>query len=168
MTARTNKLAPPVSLPSRGSRIRAADELSPPTASRSMNPETAASVYTRAKFDSAPPIKIVHMMYEGAIRLVEQAEQLDPESNPVPFTEKLNRADAIVSELRISLEPAHAPELAQQLNALYLFVESQMREAFLERTKAPLPAVRVVLGTLLDAWKAIDVADAPRLGQTGR
>ena len=132
-----------------------------------MNPESAASAYNQAKFDSAPPIKIVHMMYEGAIKLIEQAEAIDPSTDPGGFSERLNRADAIVSELRIALEPEHAPELATQLNSLYLFVESQVREAFLERTKDTLPEARKVLATLLDAWKEIEVQDAPQLGQTG-
>lgn len=125
-----------------------------------MNPQSAASVYAQATYESAPPIKIVHMMYEGALRAIEQAEALDPAAEAGAFSEKLNRADAIVSELRISLEPSHAPDLAAQLNSLYLFVESQIREAFLERTAAPLRSAREVLSTLLDAWQAIEVGEA--------
>ena len=132
-----------------------------------MKPESAASAYTKATYDSAPPIKIVHMMYEGAIRFLEQAEQLDPATDTVPFTDRLNRADAIVSELRISLEPLHAPELAEKLNALYLFIESRIREAFLDRISAPIPDARRVLETLLEGWKEIEVAEAPRVGRVG-
>ena len=65
----------------------------------------------------------------------------------------------MVSELRLSLIPEHAPEVADHLNALYLFVEGQIREAFLERTKDPLPGAREVLETLLAGWKEIELAD---------
>ncbi len=124
-----------------------------------MNPQSAASVYASTSYESAPPIKIIHMMYEGALRLIVQAEALDPETDAAAFSDRLNRADAIVSELRISLEPGHAPELSAQLNSLYLFVERQMREAFLERTAAPLRSAREVLSTLLDAWRAVEVGE---------
>ena len=122
-----------------------------------MNSQSAASAYTKITYESAPPIKIVHMMYEGALRFIEQAESIDPEKEAAAFSDKLNRADAIVSELRISLEHSHAPELAAKLNSLYLFVEGQIREAFLDRTPAPLPSARGILETLLDAWRAIEL-----------
>ncbi len=125
-----------------------------------MNSQSAATAYTRTTFESAPPIKIVHLMYEGALRFLEQAESFDPERQAAAFSDKLNRADAIVSELRISLEPSHYPELAERLNALYLFVEGQIREAFLERTTEPLPDARDILETLLAAWRQIEVGEA--------
>jgi flagellar protein FliS len=131
-----------------------------------MNSASAASAYTQAKFENAPPIKIVHLMYEGAIRFIEQAEAIDPEVDAAGFTERLGRADAVVSELRISLEPVHAPELSERLNALYLFVEARIREALLECRVAPLPAAREVLETLFEGWKQLEV-DASKLGRTG-
>ena len=43
-----------------------------------MNPHSAASAYKEALYENAPPLKIVHMLYEGAIRFLAQAEQVDP------------------------------------------------------------------------------------------
>ncbi len=127
-----------------------------------MNIQSAAAAYRESAVESAPPIKIVHMMYEGALRLLEHAERLDPQADAQAFSEKLNRADAIVSELRISLEPTHAPELAERLSALYLFVEERIRDALLDRTVEPLTAARDVLTTLLDGWKKLEVgSDGP-------
>ena len=126
-----------------------------------MNLQSAASTYTRTAIDSAPPIKLVHMMYEGAIRFVEMAERFDPVQEPTQFAQALRRADAIVSELRVSLEYEHAPELANNLNSLYLFVEDRLRDAQLGRTREPLPAARQVLATLLDGWRQVGADDAP-------
>ena len=123
-----------------------------------MDTRSAASVYREASLESAPPIKIVHLLYEGALRLIEQAEGLDPRQAGQEFTNRLNRAGAIVSELRISLDHEPAPELSDKLNALYLFVEERLHEAQLDRRVEPLPAARDVLSRLLDGWKQVDVA----------
>ena len=131
-----------------------------------MDAQTAASAYTQATFENAPPIKILHLMYEGALRFLEQAEALDPDTSPTEFNDRLSRADAVVSELRISLEPEHAPELAESLSSLYLFVEGRIRDAFLDRTTAPIPEARQVLQTLLDGWKQVVVQES-ELGSTG-
>ncbi len=134
-----------------------------------MDARSAASAYTQSSVESAPPLKVVHMLYEGAIRFLEQAEVTDPQAQPAEFTDRLNRADAIVSELRLCLEQEHAPDLCEQLNALYLFVESTIRDAFLERTAEKLPAAREVLTTLLSAWKEVEVQAArqPSHGRVG-
>ncbi len=116
---------------------------------------SAASAYREASLESAPPLKVVHMMYEGAIKFLGQAQELEP-GDP-NFGRLLNRADAIVSELQLSLDPEQAPELAGKLTSLYLFVANQIMEALLERTAEPIPAAREVLQTLLDGWKKLEV-----------
>ena len=126
-----------------------------------MNQHSAASAYAKTSYENAPPIKIVHMMYEGATRFLEQAEEIDPEADPASFTERLNRADAVVSELRLCLEPTHSPEFTKTLERLYRFVEERIHEAFLERTTAPLPAARGVLTRLLEGWKGVDLDSEP-------
>ncbi|HED66088.1 MAG TPA: flagellar export chaperone FliS [Planctomycetes bacterium] len=130
-----------------------------------MDPHSAASVYEQNTFESAPPLKIVHMMYEGALRFLDQAVQFDPQTQPTEFNDRLSQADAVVSELRLSLAPEHAPDIAEHLNALYLFVEGQIREAFLERTAEPIPAARDILETLLEGWREIQLeGEEPQAG----
>ena len=129
-----------------------------------MRQQSAASTYARTAIESAPPLKIVHMMYEGALRFLEQAEAIDPRANPAEFSKKLNRADAIVSELRISLDPSPSPELAQSLTRLYLFADERIRDAVMEGDASLLPAVRDVLSTLLSGWKQLEV-EGPKTAQ---
>ncbi len=122
-----------------------------------MNPKSAANAYREAAIENAPPLKVVHMLYQGALRFIDQAAQIDPENDLQTFLEKVNRADAIVSELRLSLDHEPAPELTDTLNALYLFVEDRLRTAFLERSPDALSEARSVLRTLLDGWQQIDM-----------
>ena len=122
-----------------------------------MQSHSAASAYKEATFDNAPPIKIIHMMYEGALRYLTAAERVDPKTEFRAFNDNLNRAEAVVAELRISVCHEHSPDLARQLDALYLFVEHQVREAFLERDPSLIESAKQVLQTLLEAWRQIAV-----------
>ncbi len=132
-----------------------------------MNTKSAASAYSNASFETAPPLKIVRMMYSGAIRFIEQAEQVDIKANPGDFSDKLSRAEAVVSELRVSLHEDHSPELTRNLIDLYVFVEGCIREAFLEQKKQPLLAARKVLSTLLDGWNQVEMGSEQTLRPTG-
>lgn len=132
-----------------------------------MNSKSAANAYSSASFESAPPLKIVRMMYAGAIRFIEQAEQVDPTKDPADFSDKLARAEAVVSELRVSLHDDHSPELSRNLTDLYIFVEGCIREAFLEQTVTSLLPARKVLATLLEGWSQVEMSDPQALRPTG-
>ncbi|MEW6073146.1 MAG: flagellar export chaperone FliS [Planctomycetota bacterium] len=120
-----------------------------------MDARSAALTYQAATFETAPPLKIVHLMYEGALKFLARAGECDPAREPLEFNRALRQAEAVVSELRLAVAPEHAPALAGQLEALYRFVEDAIREALLSRSTAPLAGAAEVLRTLLDAWRQI-------------
>lgn len=118
----------------------------------------AAEAYLASSVENAPPIKIVRMLYQGAIRFLLQAENEDAAHPKSQFVEYCSSADAIVAELRMALEPEHAnTDVVDNLGQLYLFCESQIQNAMMDRTPENLPAVRRVLRTLLEAWDHVDV-----------
>jgi flagellar protein FliS len=130
-----------------------------------LDPRAAASAYRQATYEGAPPLKIVRLMYEGALRFLAQARGLDPARQSAEFADKLDRAAAVVEELRISLDPTHAPELARDLGALYLFVEERIQTARAQRSVEPLSAAERVLTTLLEGWAGIELpSSTPRAG----
>ncbi len=126
-----------------------------------MDLRNAASAYRESAFENAPPIKIVRMLYQGALRFLEQAEQLEPGPAGSRFAHFVTRADAIVAELRVALDKNRAPELAENLEQLYLFVEDRLRVALRERSKTPLGEARTVLVNLLQAWQQVEVGARP-------
>lgn len=125
-----------------------------------MNVQSAADAYRKGSIENAPPLQIVQMLYKGAVTFLQKAAQLDPGSNGVEFNKNLSRAEAIVTELRCCLRHEVAPELTKDLEALYVFVESQIAEASIQRTTEPLEHSAQVLSTLLDAWNRVDVQNA--------
>lgn len=113
--------------------------------------------YREALLESAPPIKIVRLLYEKAILHMERARRLDISTQATLFTEAIGKADAIVVELRLSLDPAPAPQISSNLESLYLFVEQRLTEALAQRSAEELVPGIAVMNDLLDAWRSIEL-----------
>ena len=122
-----------------------------------MKPDSAANAYREEALETAPPIKIVRLLYKGALRFLDRALAVDPADPGSEFVALVSRADAIVSELRLSLDAERAPQVAEPLCELYLFVEDQLQRAMRERDPSRLLPARKVLATLDEAWVKIEV-----------
>ena len=123
-----------------------------------IDPRTAADAYLQSSIENAPPIKIVRLLYEGALRFLELANRQDPLDPGSHFMTMLGRADAVISELRLAIDHSvNAPEITENLERLYLYCEDELGRAGLERTIEPIAPVREVLQTLLDAWRHVEL-----------
>jgi flagellar secretion chaperone FliS len=122
-----------------------------------MTQQTAAQAYKVASLENAPPIKIIRLLYEAAIREIERARRLDPRAEALEFNAAVHKADCIVTELRYSLNHSIAPTLCNDLQALYLFAEGELGRAMGERSDVPLVGVVKVLTTLLSAWREVEI-----------
>ena len=69
----------------------------------------------------------------------------------------MHASDRIVSELRLALDFDVAGDVGENLERLYLFVESALGRASVERTIEPLAEARGVLVTLLEAWNSVEI-----------
>jgi flagellar protein FliS len=124
-----------------------------------MNKRSPAETYAAEQIEHAPPIKIVRLLYQGALRFLDRALAADPHNPASRFDEWTCKAEDIVMELRLALEARHAPTLAAQLDQLYDFAESELRRARAERTQTPVRAVREILSRLAEAWCAVSIED---------
>ncbi len=122
-----------------------------------MNLEQAAQTYKQASIENAPPIKIVRMLYQGAIRFLDIAAGEDPQDPASRFVEFVGKADDIVSELRLALDLSQPGDVAVNLEQLYFYAEERLGQAQLERSAAPLAETRSILVKLLEAWTEIEV-----------
>jgi flagellar protein FliS len=123
-----------------------------------MSPSSsAAAAYRASQFENAPPLAIVRMLYEGALRFLDQAEAALASGDAVRFQERCLRIAGIVAELRLALDPSQAPALAKDLEALYHFVEAELRAALSEDSAARLAPVKDVLTKLLAGWRTLEV-----------
>ena len=93
----------------------------------------AVAKYRSAKTTTASPVQIVVQLYEGALKYLRQAQECVGRKDYAAKGMALRKAHAIITELQATLRPEHAPELCEQLYALYDFALFRITETNLEK-----------------------------------
>ncbi|HVO54350.1 MAG TPA: flagellar export chaperone FliS [Solirubrobacterales bacterium] len=115
---------------------------------------TAAAAYTQDSVLSAPPERLVVMLYDGAGRFLARAAAAYRLGDSGAAMEPLQRAQAILDELLVTLDPAAGP-LTERLESIYLFSKRTLTEAQLARDPEPIERVASLLAVLRDAWSQV-------------
>ena len=114
----------------------------------------APNVYRESAVLTATPEQLVVMLYDGANRFLTQSAVAMRETRPAIAGEKLRRAEAIIDELLATLDMS-VGEIAQQLQALYLFFKEHLMAARLEQSPAKVEEVARLMRDLRSAWASI-------------
>ncbi len=96
--------------------------------------------------------QILLMLYDGAIRALEQARVAIEQRRPDLKGARLSRAHAVISELDVTLDHEAAPEMCQNLSALYRFMLDQITDANRRNQAEPLAVVIEILTDLRQSW----------------
>lgn len=120
-----------------------------------MTPLTATpNAYRESAVLSAPPELLVVMLYDGARKFLFQAGVAMREGQIELANRKLVRAEDIIQHLRDILD-ADQGEIAQNLEAIYVYCLRVLRQSRFDRDPAVLEHVSSLLGQLREAWAAI-------------
>lgn len=121
-----------------------------------MNPYT--NQYRDNTVLGATPEQLMLMLYDGAIRFISLAIQAIENKQIDKRAYYINKTTAIVSEFAATLDHSLAPELAENLDALYAYMLNRMFEANLNNDQAPLIEVKNMLSGLRGTWaQAIEI-----------
>jgi flagellar secretion chaperone FliS len=121
-----------------------------------MNPYARPQAYREASVMTASPEQLVVMLYDGAGRFLRQAETaMNGGGTWLQASEKLSRAEAIIDELLATLD-MDAGEIAERLQAIYVFCKTRLIEARLERDPGRVDQVARLLASLREAWATIE------------
>jgi flagellar protein FliS len=115
--------------------------------------------YKETQIKTATPGKLILMMYDGAIKNLNQALQdmEDEHRRYDSISNSLIKAQDIIAELMISLDFDRGGEIAKNLFGLYVFMNRRLLDGNIKKDKAPLEEVRKLLMELRSAWA--EVAD---------
>lgn len=120
-----------------------------------MNGYTAASkAYAENSVLSAPPGRLVVMLYDGAGRFLGRAAAAAREGDAAATGAALQRTHAILDELLATLDLEQGP-VAEHLQSIYLFCNRTLLEAQLALDPAPIEQVAALLAELREAWAQI-------------
>jgi flagellar secretion chaperone FliS len=114
----------------------------------------APNVYRESAVLTATPEQLVVMLYDGANRFLTQSAVAMRDGRAGLAGEKLRRAEAIIDELLATLDLS-VGEVAERLQALYLFFKEHLSAARLEQNAAKVDDVARLMRELRAGWAGI-------------
>ncbi|HEY8417199.1 MAG TPA: flagellar export chaperone FliS [Limnochordales bacterium] len=123
----------------------------------------ATQQYRTTQVQTANPVRLVVMLYDGAIRFVQQGIAAIEKGDVQEAHRSLMRAQDIVAELSRALDP-RAGELAANLEQLYDYMHRRLVEGNMRKDVAPLQEVMGLLSELREAWDKISRGEGGAAG----
>ena len=111
--------------------------------------------YKETAVTTQNPVKLVVMLYDGAIRFLNLAVLELERGNFVGKGQYISKAQAVLSELNTVLDMEAGGEIASNLRSLYLFMLRHLTQANIERDSQAIRDVITQLETLNDGWRGI-------------
>jgi flagellar protein FliS len=110
--------------------------------------------YQQVNISTADPLRIVIMLYEGAIKNLNQALRR-LEDNPKEAGERIGRTMDILNYLRNSLNHEKGGEISVNLERLYEYMRDILNEANIHRDHTKVREAIALLQTLLEGWRGL-------------
>jgi flagellar protein FliS len=120
-----------------------------------------AQAYIQTQIQSRSPLELVVMLYDGALRFLQQTVDAMQRGDLVAKRDSLSRAMAIVTELHGMLDVEQGGEVAASLDSLYVYMMERLTIANQQRDPAPVAEVMRLMTGLRDAWSQIAQAPPP-------
>ena len=96
------------------------------------------------------------MLYDGAIRFLEQACQGFALDDPQEFNQRIHnnvqRAQAIINELNLALDMSAGGDFSANQRRLYNYLDRRLQESNLQKNEPGIREVIQRLTVLRDAW----------------
>lgn len=109
--------------------------------------------YLKNQIETSSPEQILILLYDGAIKFLNQAK-IGIQKKDIEFTHNnLIKAQNIISELRDTLDMEIGGELANNLYALYNYFNKRLVQANIKKEIEPVNEVLEHLRGLRDTWK---------------
>lgn len=129
----------------------------------------AYSAYQKTNVTTASQGKLVVLLYEAAVKKLNSALALmDSEGIIKPgdienFTKLVQKAQAIITELQVSLDMEKGGEISKNLMSLYIYFNNELTDSIFNHKKEKIEFVVNMMNELLGAWRTASnsVANAP-------
>ncbi|MBB4661015.1 flagellar export chaperone FliS [Conexibacter arvalis] len=125
----------------------------------SINLAASPQAYRESAVLTAPPERLVVMLYDGACRFLHQAAVTMAGGDIQTSHDRLRRAEAIIDHLLATLDMSQG-EIAQRLESIYIFCQRLIAEGRIRQDPEKLEQVRGLLRELREAWDQLGGAAA--------
>jgi flagellar secretion chaperone FliS len=119
-----------------------------------------SDAYKQQSILTAPPGRLVVMLYDGCIRFLFQSAYAMRQGDRTVSLQRMRKAEAIIDELRVTLDHDKGGEIASNLDAIYGFGRSHLLKAWADQDADKIDDVSRLIGELRDAWAQIATHEA--------
>jgi len=116
------------------------------------NSSSAATKYQHSQITHADPVQLIVLLYDGALSRIAQGRQRLQQEDLLHAGVAISKAQAIVGELRQSLNMEAGGDIAGNLSRLYAYLHDLLVEAMRENRAEPLEEATNLLNELRTAW----------------
>jgi len=106
--------------------------------------------YLAQQVETASPAQLVTMLYDGALAALTRARMTWDQ--PLEVNRELQRAQRILTELRVTLDYERGGEIAGNLGSLYVWMIDELIAANLDKDADRLDPVERTLKEIRAAW----------------
>jgi flagellar protein FliS len=114
-----------------------------------------SDAYKQQSILTAPPGRLVVMLYDGCIRFLFQAAYAMRQGDRKVSLQRMRKAEAIIDELRVTLDHDKGGEIATNLDQIYGFSRSHLLKAWADQDADKIDEVSRLMTELRDAWAQI-------------
>ncbi len=111
--------------------------------------------YKQQSILTAPPERLVVMLYDGCLRFLHQSSYAMREGDRNQSQNRMRRAEAIIDELTVTLDHERGGEIAGRLQGIYAFCRRHLLEAWMQNDADKIEQVADLMGELRDAWAEV-------------
>ena len=112
--------------------------------------------YKTISLETAPPGRLVLMLFDGAIKFLEKAKLGFDIEDPVEMNEtvhnNITRAQDIINELNSTLNMDQGGEIAVVLRDLYVYLDKRLFESNIRKESQGVQEVIDRLSTVQEGW----------------
>jgi flagellar protein FliS len=116
-----------------------------------MRPNRGADAYRRMEAETRSPMELVVMLYDGAIRFMQEAREAIGRKDVVARTEATRRALDVIAELQNTLNLTEGGDIARELDRLYTYISTRIVDVT-RGDAAAADEICKLLGTLREGW----------------
>jgi len=115
--------------------------------------QNAYNAYQQNSVTTASPGELTLMLYNGALKFLNKANQAITDKNISEKNTNIQKAQAIINELNVTLNMDYP--ISKQMYALYDYMNRRLIEANIKNDKAIVDEVIGLTTEFRDTWKQV-------------
>ena len=108
--------------------------------------------YRRTEAQSASPMQLVVMLYDGALRFLSEARAAQATGDMPRRAHALRRVAAIIAECHSTLDLERGGAVAAELDRLYSYVSARLLDVTVKKDATAIDEIHKLLTPLRSAW----------------